>query len=204
MGRLFTKFGIEFSTLYLAEVGSGTWDNASYGCPQTGTYYDTADAPYSGLTYVISNGSNEWEYHASQDDTVIIRCSELELVDGPIVNITTASNLAGASKLTLMRRDFDTDKFVVRREMTPEDMARLIDIFDTDTDLSPATDCGTVFRLDFATENGTQEVEFICSENYQAFDIVWKGMQGTAPVIGKIIGPYLTGDPIPTLPTATP
>jgi hypothetical protein len=79
-----------------------------------------------------------------------------------------------------------------------------VDLFDQNVILDLGASCQTVFRIDFVTQGGTSEVEFICSEDYKAFDIYWDGFHGSAPILGEIIGPYLTGDPIPTLPTATP
>ena len=64
--------------------------------------------------------------------------------------------------------------------------------------------CKTVFRFDFVTPGGTEEVEFICEEDYTSFNVVWRGMMGSAPIVGEIIGPYLVGRTIPTLPTASP
>ena len=88
--------------------------------------------------------------------------------------------------------------------MSPEDHAALIDIFDIETDLPTATNCNTIFKLDFDTPGRASEIEFICEKNYKAFDLFWNGLQAKAPVIGRIIGPYLTGNPIPTLPKASP
>jgi hypothetical protein len=204
MTRLFTESGIELSSLFVASVGSAEWPTEALGCPEPGTFYDTADAPYSGLIYVLSDGSRSWEYHVNQDDTAVVRCSEIEIALGTVVNLGQQARLDEATKLTLMRRDFSTDTFEVRREMTPEDMDRLVDILRQTAILSSDASCTTIFRLDFLTSIGTTEVEFICEENYKAFDIYWDGLHGHAPIIGYIIGPYLTGDPIPTLPTATP
>ena len=120
------------------------------------------------------------------------------------MNLAQQANLAEATKLTLMRRDFKTGEFVVRREMTPHDMALLAEIFAQDSGLSYAPPCESVFRLDFETSRGVSQIEFICRDNYQAFDLYWNELHGNGPIIGKIIGPYLTGDPIPQLPTAAP
>jgi hypothetical protein len=204
MGRLQTEKGIDFGKQFIASVAAAEWANDSFGCPASGTFYDTMDAPYTGFIYVIGDGSSQWEYHTNQDDTITIRCSEIEPVSGPTVNISQTDGLHDATKLTLMRKDFDTGTFVVRREMTEEDLDRVADIFDLETDLSAAESCNTIFRLDFVTPNGGTEIEVICEEDYARFDILWEGKQGTAPILGYIIGPYLTGDPIPTLPTATP
>ncbi len=204
MGRLFAEKGIDFSTLSVGSVKAETWVNESLGCPAPGTYYNASDAPYHGFSYIITDGSNDWEYHSNQDETIIVRCSEIEPISASPVNITRQGNLDDSTKLTLMRRDFSIDEFVVRREMTEDDMRLLISIFDLDTDLSPATPCNTIFRLDFETPGGKTEIEFICEENYKAFDVFWNGLQGNAAIVGKIIGPYLTGDPIPSLPTAAP
>jgi|LWDU01.1.fsa_nt_gi hypothetical protein len=204
MARLFTEHGIAFESLYVASVGAAQWPNESLGCPESGTYYDTSDAPYTGNIYVLSNGSQSWEYHSNHDDSIVVRCDEITRVSPPTVNLANEADLHNASEVTLMRRDSDTGNFVVRRVMTEADMQRLIDIFDLETDLSPAPGCDSVFRLDFVTRSGSSEVEFICAEDYSAFDIFWNGLHGYAPIIGYIIGPYLIGDPVPTLPTATP
>lgn len=156
------------------------------------------------MIYSISNGSVEWEYHSNEDDSLVVRCSEITPSNATPINLAQQANLHEANKLTLMRRDFSTGEFLVRREMTPHDMARVVDIFDQEAAISPETPCTTVFRLDFETPRGTSQVEFICQDNYKAFDIYWNGLHGNAPIFGGIIGPYLTGDPIPTLPTATP
>lgn len=204
MGRLFAEKGIDFSTLFISFVGVDEWPTAALGCPEPGTYYDTADAPYAGMIYVISNGSFDWEYHSNADDSAVVRCTEVAPSNAALVNIAEQANLNEAIKLVLMRRDFSTNTFEVRREMTPLDMARVIAIFNQDAAISFGTPCTTIFRLDFETGRGTSEIEFICEENYKAFDIYWNGLHGSAPILGNIIGPYLTGDPIPTLPTATP
>jgi len=204
MGRLFTEKGIDFSTLFVQSVGAAKWPSAALGCPEPGTLNDTSEAPYSGFYYIISNGSTTWEYHANADDSVVVRCDERTPSNAPLVNITEQANLADSTKLTLMRRDFSTGNFEVRREMTPEDMARVITLFNQESGISYAPPCTTIFRLDFVTSDGTSGIEFICEENYKAFDIYWNELHGTAPILGYIIGPYLTGDPIPQLPTETP
>ena len=92
--------------------------------------------------------------------------------------------------------------------MTAEEIARLVDIFDRDIPLAGPISCETVFRLDFETPDGIQSIEWLCEEEKnlatgaQGF---WVGMTGTVPVqVGEIIGTYLVGGPIPTLPTSTP
>jgi hypothetical protein len=204
MGRLFVEKGIDFSTLFVQTVGAAKWPSAALGCPEPGTFNDTSEAPYSGFYYIISNGSTTWEYHANTDDSVVIRCDERTPSNAPLVNITEQAKLSDSSNLTLMRRDFSTGKFEVNREMTTDDMARVIALFNQYSGISYVAPCTTIFRLDFATSDGTREIEFICEENYKAFDIYWNELHGTAPILGYIIGPYLTGNPIPQLPTETP
>ncbi|MBN4064378.1 hypothetical protein JYU04_01430 [Dehalococcoides mccartyi] len=204
MGRLFTEFGIDFSTLFVKTVGADQWDSAALGCPEPGAYNDVSEAPYTGLYYILSNGNLSWEYHSNNDDSIVIRCSEVAPSNASLVNIAQQADLSSSTKLTLMRRDFTTNIFEVRREMTPEDMARVIELFSQESQISFAQPCETVFRLDFETSQGTSMIEFICSEDYKAFDIYWNELHGTAPILGYIIGPYLTGNPIPTLPTETP
>ncbi|MDA0595899.1 MAG: hypothetical protein O2921_11540 [Chloroflexi bacterium] len=204
MGRLFAEKGIDFSTLFVQTAGAAKWPSAALGCPEPGTFYDTSEAPYSGFYYIISNGSATWEYHANADDSVVVRCDERTPSNAPLVNITEQANLADSTNLTLMRRDFSTGNFEVNREMTADDMERVIALFNQDSGISYVAPCTTIFRLDFVTSNGTREIEFICEENYKAFDIYWNELHGTAPILGYIIGSYLTGNPIPQLPTETP
>jgi hypothetical protein len=204
MGRLHTEKGIDFSTLFTESVGAYEWPTAALGCPEPGVLYDTSEAPYSGLAYVLGNGEQSWEYHANADDSVVVRCSETVTAAGVLKNIAQDADISQSTAATLMRRDFSTDKFEVRREMTQEDVEKVVDLFDQNVILDLGASCQTVFRIDFVTQSGTSEVEFICSEDYKAFDIYWDGFHGSAPILGEIIGPYLTGDPIPTLPTATP
>jgi hypothetical protein len=204
MARLFSEHGIAINTLSIASVGAARWPNEALGCPVSGTYYAASEAPYTGKVYVLSNGSQSWEYHSNHDDSVVVRCNDIDRVSEPTVNLSNDADLHSATGLTLMRRDSDTDEFVVRRVMTEADMQRLISIFNVKTDLTPAPGCDSVFRLDFVTESGSSNIEFICAEDYTAFDIFWNGLHGYAPIVGYIIGPYLTGDPVPTLPTATP
>jgi hypothetical protein len=200
MGRLFADKGFEFSTLYTASVGAYDWPTAALGCPEPGVIYDKSEAPYSGLAYVISNGEQSWEYHANADDTHVVRCSEIATASGVVKNIAAEADINQAASATLMRRDFDTNNFEVRREMTAEDAGRVADLLNQDVILNLAAPCETVFRIDFTTQSGVSEVEFICSDDYKAFDVYWNGFHGTAPALGYIVGPYLTGDPVPTLP----
>lgn len=204
MGRLFTEHGFDFTTLSLASVGAAQWSTAALGCPEPGTYYDISYAPYTGLIYKITNGSIDWEYHANADDSVTVRCSEVTPSNATLMNLAQEANLAEATKLTLMRKDFSTGEFEVRREMTPHDMALLAEIFAQDAGLSYAPPCESIFRLDFETNRGVSQIEFICRDDYKAFDLYWNELHGNAPIIGEIIGPYLTGDPMPQLPTAAP
>ncbi len=204
MGRLHAEKGVNFDTLSISLVETAEWNSAALGCPNPGVFYNKSAAPYTGMIYVITNGTSFWEYHSNHDDSIVRRCSEINPLTDPIVNISQSADLQDATKLTLMRRDTDTGEFVVRREMSKADMALLANILDLDTNLPAAQPCNTIFRLDFEIPDGDVEIEFICEENYKTFDIFWNGMQGTALVIGNIIGPYLTGDPIPSLPTATP
>jgi hypothetical protein len=203
MGRLFTEYGIDFSTLFVQSVGAAQWPSAALGCPEPGTFADTSEAPYDGFYYLISNGSRNWEYHTNVDDSVIVRCDEQTSSNVPLVNITEQANLVDSNNLILMRRDFSTGNFEFRSEMTREDMSRVIALFNQASAITYAPLCTTVFRLDFVTSNGSHEIEFICEEDYKAFDVYWNDLHGTAPALGYIIGPYLTGDPVPQLPTAS-
>ncbi len=204
MTKLFTEKGIDLSTLFVKSVGAAQWPTASLGCPDSGTYYEISDAPYTGIIYILSDGTRSWEYHANEDDSFVVRCSEIEPTSGSLTNIALAEDLRLTRSATLMRRDFSTDTFEVRRELTAEDAGRVANILNQDVALVPADTCTTIFRIDFVTQTGTAEIEFICQDDYKAFDVYWNGLHGNAPVFGYIIGPYLTGNPIPTLPTATP
>ena len=204
MGRLHAEKGINFETQSISHVGTAEWKSAALGCPNPGVFYNTSAAPYTGTVYVVTNGTNFWEYHSNHDDSMVRRCSEIDPLTDPSVNISQSADLHNATKLTLMRRDTDTGNFVVRQEMSEADATLLANILDLDTNLQVDQQCNTIFRLDFETPRGDVEIQFICEENYKAFDVFWNGMQGTAHVIGNIIGPYLTGDPIPSLPTAIP
>jgi hypothetical protein len=200
MTRLFSEHGIEFSKQFVESVGAARWPSTSLGCPEPGVFYDLADAPYTGFIYVLSDGTNSWEYHTNEDDSMIVRCSEIEPATRSTVNVGKEAGLDRSTGVSLMRRDFDTDQFNEVKPMTAGDHDRLVAIFDLDTQLSDPNGCVTVFRLDFSTPSGVQEIEFMCADDKNGFHVFWQEMQGTAPVIGRIIGPYLTGGPIPTLP----
>jgi hypothetical protein len=204
MARLIFEQGVEAGNLSVTSVGAAQWPNESLGCPEPGVFYDNSEAPYTGLVYVLSDGSNSWEYHANQDDSVVVRCNEIETATDPMINIAAAAGLRLTESATLMRRNFTTDQFEEVDPLTGTDAARLADIFNQDVSLIAATECKTVFRLDFHTPDGTQEIEFMCSDNKNAAQVFWQGMEGRAPVIGRIIGPYFVGGPIPALPTASP
>ena len=204
MGRLFVEKGIDFSTIYTVSVGAYEWPTAALGCPDPGAFYDNSDAPYSGLEYVLSNGLQTWEYHSTADDSHVVRCSEIEAAYGVVKNMADEADLRLRTSATLMRRDFSTGSFEVRRKMSAEDAGQVANLLNQNVVLALSAPCETVFRIDFTTQNGKSEFEFICANNYKAFDVYWNGFHGTAPTLGNIIGPYLTGDPIPTLPTATP
>lgn len=208
MARLIFEHGVEAGNLSVISVAAARWPDESLGCPEPGLFYESDDAPYDGFIYVLSDRSNTWEYHANEDDSVIVRCDEIEPLTGPKVNITQAAALQGSTGVTLMRRDFSTGNFEKISPMTQDELTRLIEIFDRDIPLSDSIDCETVFRLDFETPSGVESIEWLCGE---ARDLAagsqdfWNEMTGTVPVqVGKIIGPYLTGGPIPTLPTASP
>tara|TARA_Y100000588_G_scaffold222085_1_gene235975 strand:- start:3442 stop:4056 length:615 start_codon:yes stop_codon:yes gene_type:complete len=204
MARLFEVHGIDFSKQFVSSVGAAEWDDDSLGCPESATYYDNRHPPYPGLFYLLSDGEKFWEYHSNADDSVVIRCSEITPVAGETTNITKEAKLRDSKGVTLLRKKFSSGKFEVQKALTPEDHDYLVNIFDIETDLSIATNCNTIFKLEFDAPGRTNEIEFICEKNYKAFDLFWNGLQAKAPVVGKIIGPYLTGNPIPTLPKASP
>ena len=194
MARLIFEQGVEGEDLSVTSVGAAQWPNDSLGCPEPGVFYANDQAPYAGLIYVLSDGSNTWEYHTNSDDTVTVQCSEIEPFTGSRVNIALEANLEDSTSLTLMRRNFSTDQFEVRSAVAQDDLVLLAAVFDLETTLSEPTACKTIFRLDFNTPDGIEGIEFICEEDYKAFNIIWRGMMGRAPVVGEIIGPYLTGD----------
>ena len=139
-----------------------------------------------------------------QDDSVTVRCSEIEPTTNSSVNIGQEAALRLTESASLMRRNFTTDQFEEVSPLADSDAGRLANILNSDVALSAATDCATVFRLDFHTSEGDREIEFMCSDDKNAGHVFWNGLEGRAPVIGRIIGPYLTGGPIPSLPTASP
>ncbi len=204
MGRLIFEKGIEGENLLVVSVGTDQWSSQALGCPEPGVFYDNSESPYTGFAYVLGDGTDTWEYHASQDDSVVIRCTEIEPATEPTVNIGNEAGLRLTESAFLMRRDFTTNKFEEFSLLVEADAARLLDLFNQDVSLIAATVCTTVFRLDFHTPDGTVEIEFMCSDNKNAAQVFWQGLEGTAPVIGQIIGPYFTGGPIPSLPTASP
>lgn len=203
MGRLIFEKNVDGTKLFVDSVAAAQWSNASLGCPEPGIFYDVLGAPFSGFVYVLSDGSNSWEYHALQDDSVVIRCSEIEPTTDPTVNIGGEAILRLTQSVFLMRRNFTTDQFEEVSRLATTDAGRLTSIFYSDVALSIATDCVTVFRLDFHTSEGDNEIEFMCSDDKNAAQVFWNGLEGSAPPIGRIIGPYLTGGPIPILPTAS-
>ncbi len=204
MVRLFEVHGIDFGKQFVSSVRASEWGDESLGCPESATYYDSRNAPYKGLIYTLSDGTNFWEYHSNADDSVVVRCDEITPVTGKTTNITKEAKLRDSKGVTLLRKKISSGKFEVQKALTPEDHTALINIFDIETDLPTATNCNTIFKLDFDTPGRASEIEFICEKNYKAFDLFWNGLQAKAPVVGRIIGPYLTGNPIPTLPKASP
>lgn len=200
MARLTGDFGIDFSTLDIERIETRAWDSTALGCPETGVLYDKSDAPYVGWSYLLTSGSQIWEYHVTDDEQITARCDEIIGPEPPTTNITEDALLATSRSTQLMRKDSSTGEFVLRREITEQDLPRLIALFDIDTNFSPAISCDTVFRIDFDTAAGLQEIEFICAEDYTRFDVFWNGLQGRSDDLGRIVGPYLTGDPIPQLP----
>lgn len=200
MARLTGDFGVDFSTLDVERVEAHTWDSTALGCPEAGVLYDKTNAPYAGFSYLLTSGSQTWEYHATADDQITVRCDEVIGPKPPTTNITVDASLSTSRSAKLMRKDSSTGELVLRREITKQDLPRLIDLFDIDTNFSSAIQCDTIFRIDFETASGMQEIEFICAEDYTRFDVFWSGLQGRSDDLGKIVGPYLTGDPIPQLP----
>lgn len=204
MAELIFNEGIKSDNLFVSSVVTASWANDSLGCPEPGVFYDTTNAPYTGFIYVLHDGSNSWEYHTNQDDSLTIRCSEHNVYSERFTNITSEAGLQSSTEVLLMRRNPSTGQFEVKNEMNKNDREKLISIFDLDTTLSDPRDCNTIFRLDFVTADGTEEIEFMCEDNYKAAEIFWRNLMGSGPIVGKIVGPYLTGAPIPVIPTAKP
>ena len=77
MARLIFDQGVQAANLLVDSVAAAEWPNEALGCPEPGVFYATAGAPYSGVVYVLSAGSNSWDYHVSRDDSVFIRCTPI-------------------------------------------------------------------------------------------------------------------------------
>jgi hypothetical protein len=204
MAELIFNEGIKSENLFVSSVVTASWANDSLGCSEPGIFYDTTNAPYTGFIYVLNDGLNSWEYHTNQDDSLTIRCSENTTSGEQLTNIASEAGLQSSTELILMRRNPSTGQFEEKSKMNNNDREKLISIFDLDTTLSNPRNCNTIFRLDFVTADGIEEIEFMCEDNYKAAEIFWRNLMGSGPVVGKIVGPYLTGAPIPVIPTAKP
>lgn len=204
MARLIFEHDVNPARLFVAQVSLDQWADESLGCPSPGLFYESKDAPYSGFVYVLSDGANSWEYHANSDDSLTVRCSEIEPLKGPRVNVSLVANLADATTVNLMHRNFATDEFEKIKQISETDLVRLAVVFDREIPLVIPTNCKTIFRLDFHTHGGVQSIEYLCAEDKNVVmgsQKFWDNMAGRAPIqIGEIIGPYLTGKPIPKLP----
>ena len=204
MARLIFEHDVNPVKLFVAHVSLGEWADESLGCPSPGLFYESKDVPYSGFIYVLSDGENSWEYHAKSDDSLTVRCSEIEPIKGPRVNVSLVASLADVTAVILMHRNFTTDEFEKIKQMSEADLFRLAVVFDREIPLVIPTGCKTIFRLDFYTSGGVQPIEYLCAEDKNVVtgsQEFWEGMAGRAPIqIGEIIGPYLTGKPIPKLP----
>ena len=208
MARLIFEHGVEGENLSVASVGAARWPDESLGCPEPGLFYESENAPYTGFVYILSDRSDTWEYHTNEDDSVTVRCDEIEPLTGPKVNIAQAAGLHASTGVTLMRRDFSTGQFTKIDPLSQDDLIRLIDVLDRDIPLSDPINCDTVFRLDFETRSGVQSIEWLCSEDKNlatGTQDFWNAMTGTVPVqVGQIIGPYLTGGVPPEPPGFRP
>ena len=120
------------------------------------------------------------------------------------MNVSLVASLADATAVILMHRNFTTGEFEKIKQMSETDLVRLAVVFDREIPLVIPTNCKTIFRLDFHTPGGVQLIEYLCAEDKNVVmgsQEFWDSMAGRAPVqIGEIIGPYLTGKPIPKLP----
>ena len=92
----------------------------------------------------------------------------------------------------------------ILESLEEKDLLEVIKILKTDLILSELESCRSLFMIEFSRQNQIDQLEFICSENKYALfgnQKFWNQMQAKAPKeLGKIIGSYLTGQPIPSLP----
>lgn len=204
MGKLIYEKGISAETLFLKSVSINEWEDESLGCPKLGEYYSDNNKPYKGYKYILSDGKNEWEYHTDINDTYTVICEEILKNSDKLININSELNLNEAEEIKLYRWNFDENEFLLLESLEEIDFLKVVDILKTDLILSEQEPCRSLFMIEFSRQNQIDQLEFICSENKDALfgnQKFWNQMQAKAPKeLGKIIGSYLTGQPIPSLP----
>tara|TARA_Y100001936_G_scaffold251186_1_gene306224 strand:+ start:35833 stop:36714 length:882 start_codon:yes stop_codon:yes gene_type:complete len=204
MGKLIYEKGISAETLFLKSVSINEWEDESLGCPKLGEYYSDNNKPYKGYKYILSDGKNEWEYHTDINDTYTVFCEEILKNNHKLININSELNLNEAEEIKLYRWNFDENEFLFLESLEEIDFLKVVDILKTDLILSEQESCRSLFMIEFSRQNQIDQLEFICSENKYALfgnQKFWNQMQAKAPKeLGKIIGSYLTGQPIPSLP----
>jgi len=204
MGKLIYEKGISAETLFLKSVSINEWEDESLGCPKLGEYYSDNNKPYKGYKYILSDGKNEWEYHTDINDTYTVICEEILKNSDKLININSELNLNEAEEIKLYRWNFDENEFLLLESLEEIDFLKVVDILKTDLILSEQESCRSLFMIEFSRQNQIDQLEFICSENKDALfgnQKFWNQMQAKAPKeLGKVIGSYLTGQPIPSLP----
>ena len=204
MGKLIYEKGISAETLFLKSVSINEWEDESLGCPKLGEYYSDNNKHYKGYKYILSDGKNEWEYHTDINDTYTVICEEILKNSDKLININSELNLNEAEEIKLYRWNFDENEFLLLESLEEIDFLKVVDILKTDLILSEQESCRSLFMIEFSRQNQIDQLEFICSENKDALfgnQKFWNQMQAKAPKeLGKVIGSYLTGQPIPSLP----
>lgn len=204
MARLIYEKNIDPSKLYLEEFYPYKWSDSSYGCPSPGVYYEDTLGEYPGYKYFLSDGDKTWEYHVDIDDTIVFRCDEIEVLDGPTINLYKELNLEKTQSIVLLTRNFVNFKFDEIDHMTIEDTEKLLSILNLDIPISDYDGCTTIFRIDFYTIDSISSIDYLCANDKNVItglQSVFESKKTNAPSeLGSIIGNYLTGKPIPQLP----
>ena len=204
MARLIYEKNIDSSKLYLDDFYPYKWSDASYGCPDPGVYYDDSLGEYPGYKYFLSDGESTWEYHVDENDTLVFRCDEIQLLDGPSINIFQELNLDGTKRVVLSTRNFVNFEFVEIDQISIDDTEKLLSVLNLDIPIDNYEGCTTIFRLDFYVDDLVHSIDYLCANDKNVItglQPVWDSRKANAPSeIGSIIGNYLTGKPIPQLP----
>tara|TARA_Y100000768_G_scaffold342344_1_gene287358 strand:- start:1 stop:987 length:987 start_codon:yes stop_codon:yes gene_type:complete len=204
MARLIYEKNIDPSKLYLLEFYPYKWSDSSYGCPSPGVYYDDSLGEYPGYKYFLSDGSNTWEYHVDIGDTVVFRCDEIEVLDGPTINLYKELNLEKTQRVVLLTRNFVNFKFEEIGQISIEDTGKLLSVLNLDIPIMDHDGCTTIFRIDFYTPDSINSIDYLCANDKNVItgsQSVFESKRTNAPSeLGSIVGNYLTGKPIPQLP----